>query len=71
MIYAMRTQNNRTMAGELLNGGMLSLIAGCMNGERPNLICRVQYLCEVFVGHHLQIKSPLIKGHTHHRQGNG
>lgn len=44
---------------------MLSLIAGNMNGERPNLISRVQYICEVFVGHHWQINTALIKGHKH------
>lgn len=51
MIYAVRTQYNRTMArvlqynkqatGEPLNAETLSLIAGNMNGERPNLISRV------------------------------
>lgn len=52
-------------AGEPLNGKMLSLIAGNMNEERPNLFSRVQYLCEVFVGHYWQINTALIKGHKH------
>lgn len=34
----------RGCAGKLLNGKMLSLTAGNLNGERPNLIYRVQYL---------------------------
>lgn len=34
-----------------------------MNGERPNLISGVQYLCEVFVRHRSQVSTALIKGH--------
>lgn len=42
-------------AGELVNGKMLSLIARNMNGKRPHLISKVQYFCEMFVGHHSPI----------------
>ncbi len=73
VIYAARTQYNRTIAihgikraaGESLYAEMLSLIAGNMNGKRPNLISRVQYLCEVFVGHRSQIKAALMKSPRH------
>lgn len=73
MIYAMRTQNNRTMprvlpqtknaAYEPVKDKTLSFTAGNMNGEGPKLISWVQYLCEMFVGHHLQIHTALIKDH--------
>ena len=42
----------RVEAGKPLKGKMLSLIAGNMDGLRPSLISRLEYLCEVFAGHH-------------------
>lgn len=53
----------KSAAGKLLNGKMLSLIAGKMNGERPNCFQDFQGtipLCKVFVGHHLQVNVALI-----------
>lgn len=72
MIYAMRTQYNRTMArvlpqtkraaGEPPKDKTVSFTAGNLNGEGPKLILWVQYLCEMFVGHRVHIHTALIKG---------